>query len=200
MTEQPRKCIATGDVKPASGMIRFVIDPEGRLVPDLGGKLPGRGIWLTSSRAALEHARAKRLFARAARRPVAVDPDLADLLEGLLARRCLDLLGLARRAGGLVNGFEKVKAMLRDSQGAILIEASDAARHGRDKLRRLTHEPTVVEIFTIEEMSLALGHENVVHAALAPGRLAHRLLAECRRLGGFRSLVPDDRAQNVEYA
>ena len=200
MTEPLRKCIVTGDVGPVSGMLRFVVDPDGRLAADLGGKLPGRGIWLTSSRAALEQARAKRLFARAARRPVVVDPDLADVLEDLLARRCLDLLGLARRAGGLVTGFEKVKAMLRGGRAAILIEASDAARHGRDKLARLAHGSTVVEIFAIEELSLALGHGNVVHAALASGRLADRLLVECRRLGGFRSLVPDDRAQTVEYA
>ncbi len=200
MTEQLRKCIATGDVKPTSGMLRFVIGPEGGLVPDLGGKLPGRGIWLTSSRTALERAMAKRLFARAARRPAAVDPDLADAVEDLLARRCLDLLGLARRAGGLVTGFEKVKAMLRDGRAAILIEASDAARHGRAKLCRLADGATVIEIFAAAELSLALGHENVVHAALAPGRLADRLLAECRRLGGFRSLVPDDRAETVEYA
>ncbi len=200
MTEPLRKCIVTGDVGPVSGMLRFVVDPDGRLAADLGGKLPGRGIWLTSSRAALEQARSKRLFARAARRPVVVDPDLADVLEDLLARRCLDLLGLARRAGGLVTGFEKVKAMLRGGRAAILIEASDAARHGRDKLARLAHGSTVVEIFAIEELSLALGHENVVHAALAPGRLADRLLAECHRLGGFRSLVSDDRAQTVEYA
>ena len=200
MTEQLRKCIVTDAVKPTSGMLRFVIGPEGGLVPDLGGKLPGRGIWLTSSRTALERAMAKRLFARAARRPAAVDPDLADALEDLLARRCLDLLGLARRAGGLVTGFEKVKAMLRDGRAAILIEASDAARHGRAKLCRLADEATVIEIFAVAELSLALGHENVVHAALAPGRLADRLVAECRRLGGFRSLVADDRAQTVEYA
>ncbi len=200
MTEQLRKCIATGDVKPTSGMLRFVIGPEGGLVPDLGGKLPGRGIWLTSSRTALERAMAKRLFVRAARRPVAVEPELADAMESLLVRRCLDLLGLARRAGGLVTGFEKVKAMLRDGRAAILIEASDAARHGRAKLCRLADGATVIEIFAAAELSLALGHENVVHAALAPGRLADRLLAECRRLGGFRSLVPDDRAETVEYA
>ena len=200
MMERLRKCIVTGDVKPISSLLRFVIGPEGGLVPDLGGKLPGRGIWVTSARTTLEHAMAKRLFARAARRPVAVEPNLADALESLLARRCLDLLGLARRAGGLVTGFEKVKAMLRDGRAAILIEASDAARHGRAKLCRLADEATVIEIFAVAELSLALGHENVVHAALAPGRLADRLLAECRRLGGFRSFVADDRAETVEYA
>ena len=200
MSVPVRKCIATGEVKQACAMLRFVIGPDDALVVDLAGALPGRGIWLTSSRPACERAVGKRLFARAAGRPVKIAPSLADDLEAMLARRSLDLLGLAQRAGALVAGFEKVKAMLAAGRAAALIEAADAARHGRDKLRRLAADQAVVEIFTGEELSLALGHENVVHAALAPGRLANRFLAECRRLGGFRAPVEGDRAQISEYA
>ncbi len=185
MAERQRKCIATGEVADAGGMVRLVAAPDGTLVPDLAGDLPGRGIWLTASRAAFDRALKRRAFARAAKRPLEVAPDLADQVALRLRRRCLEYLGLARRAGQLVTGFEKVKAALAADRAAVLVQAADGAADGRAKLRRAARGRVVIECFGNEELSLALGRENVVHAALAPGRLADRLVAECERLAGF---------------
>ena len=107
-----RRCIATGESQPASGLIRFVVGPEGQLAPDIAGKLPGRGIWVSSTRSALEKAAAKGLFARAARAPVKVPDALPELVEQMLARRVVELISLARKSGGAVAGYEKVKDWL----------------------------------------------------------------------------------------
>lgn len=188
VSAQTRRCIVTGEVCERSRLVRFVVAPDGAVVPDVAGDLPGRGIWVSASREVIEKACAKRLFARAARREVAVAADLAERTETLLARRCLDLLGLARRAGVAVTGFEKVRALLRAERAAALIAASDGAADGRAKLRRLTGDLPLVESFTGTELSLALGRENVVHAALASGRLAERFVMEAGRLARFRGV------------
>ncbi len=117
--EPERRCIVTGEVQPKAGLIRFVVSPEGVVVPDLAGKLPGRGIWVTADRAAIEKAAAKGLFARAARTGVTVPESLADLVEAGLARRVVDLISLARKAGLAVAGFEKVKGWLADGKAKI---------------------------------------------------------------------------------
>jgi len=179
-------------------MVRFVVGPEARIVPDVAGKLPGRGIWVSASRSALERAISKRLFARAAKAPVLVDPDLARQVETLLAQRCLEYLGLARRAGLAVAGFEKVRERLQRGGVAVLLAAADGAADGRLRLRRLAPDIPLVELLTGEELSLALGRENVVHAALAPGGLAKRFLAETARLTGFRSAVSATDAAELE--
>ncbi len=111
-----RRCIASGTVGPKDGMIRFVIAPDGEVVPDLEESLPGRGLWVTADRAALAKAMGKSVFAKAARRAVKVPPDLAERLERLLERRCLNGLGLARRAGHVLAGYEKVREALKVNQ------------------------------------------------------------------------------------
>ena len=131
-----RRCIASGVSRPRDAMLRFVVDPGGALVPDLGESLPGRGLWVSAERATLEKACERGLFARAARRPIAVAPDLIDEVERQLTARGLDILGLARRAGALITGFDKVQRALVERRVAVLVEASDGARHGRARLRR----------------------------------------------------------------
>ena len=106
-----RRCIVTGAVRPKTELVRFVVDPGGRIVPDVAGRLPGRGLWLSARRDIVAAAVAKRLFARAARAPVVVEDGLGDRVEALLAARCGDLLGLARRAGQAVVGFEKTRTL-----------------------------------------------------------------------------------------
>jgi uncharacterized protein len=181
-----RRCIVTGEVRDKRALLRFVLGPEGRLVPDVAGKLPGRGLWLTPRRDIVATAIAKRHFARAARQPVAVDDDLADRIEGLLAARCRDEMALARRAGQAVMGFAQVEAALTNGRAAVLLAASDGAADGRAKLRALAPALPVVEQLTAAELGAAFGREHVVHAALAPGRLATALLADAARLAGFR--------------
>ncbi len=179
-----RRCIVSGHVLPQPDLVRFVIGPDDTVVPDLKGSLPGRGLWVSASRAAIEAADG-RAFARAARQKVSIPDGLSDTIENQLATRCLNLLGLARKAGDLVLGFENVKDLLRHG-AAILVTASDAAKDGRAKLERLAVDTPVISVFSRDELSLALGRENVVHAALRDGGLARRFIAESRRLAGFR--------------
>ena len=119
-----RRCIVTGEVRDRDDLVRFVVGPADNVVPDIAHELPGRGLWITASREAVDTALAKNRFAWAARRKVNVDRALADQVEALLARRCLELLGLSRRAGKVVVGFEKVRAALetalRGNQGVRL--------------------------------------------------------------------------------
>ena len=186
-----RRCIASGASRPRDALLRFVVDPGGALVPDLGESLPGRGLWVSAERAALSRACERGLFARAARRPIVVAPDLIDEVERQLTARALDVLGLARRAGGLVMGFDKVQRALADGRVAVLVEASDGARHGRARLGALARDIPVIAHFDGATLSRSLGRENVVHAALAPGRLAERFLQESARLDGVRAETGD---------
>ena len=190
-TMRERRCIVTGRVLPESGLIRFVAAPDGAIVPDLAAKLPGRGLWVSAERAILEAAVAKNQFARAAGSAVKPDKDLAGRVESLIVRRMLDELGLARRSGALVLGYDAVARSL-DAKNPpdLLIEASDGATDGRRKLLALAaargRTPRVIDCFSSAELSLALGRENVVHAALKPGRLSERLGLEAGRLKGLR--------------
>ena len=182
-----RRCIVGGEVVPRQRLIRFVIGPDNNLVPDLAETLPGRGLWLRAHRDVLDKALARNLFAKAARRPVTVGADLGDLVEGLLARRCLDLLGLARRAGVVVTGFEKVRAMLAAGRAGLLITAAGAAPGGRAKLRALAPDVPVTEVLETEELAAALGRGHVVHVAVARSPLADRIFDDTRRLEGLRA-------------
>lgn len=182
-----RRCIVTRDVLPKDLLIRFVIGPSGEIVPDVQGRLPGRGLWVKAERAALASAVARNLFAKAARAAVKIPPDLVDRTASLLRQRCLDQLGLARRAGQVVCGFEKVSDALRTARVAVLVAANDAAADGRSKLKAMAGGLPTLSSFTVAELSGALGRENVVHAALAPGRLAERLLIDAARLAGFEA-------------
>jgi predicted RNA-binding protein YlxR (DUF448 family) len=168
-------------------MLRFVVGPDNRIVPDVGRKLPGRGLWIGADRKAIARAVKKNLFGRAAKAAVTVEADLADQVERLLSRRSLDLLGLARRAGQVVTGFETVREALTAGHVKVLITAADAAAGGMAKLRPLAGAALVVDLFTVGELSLALGRENVVHAAVNRGPLADRFAAEVTRLAGFRT-------------
>ncbi len=186
VSERQRRCIVSGEVKETRNLVRFVVAPGGAVVPDVAERLPGRGIWLSASREMVGAACAKGLFAKAARAKVSVADDLADQTDTLLARRCLDLLGLARRAGQAALGFEKVRTLISAGGAILLIAARDGADHGKAKLRGLGKSLPVVELFASAELSLAFGRENVIHAALAPGRLADRFLTETVRLAEFR--------------
>jgi predicted RNA-binding protein YlxR (DUF448 family) len=175
-------------------LIRFAVGPGGALVPDLARKLPGRGLWAVATRDGVESA-AKGAFARAAKTRLQVAADLADQVEALLAKRILDGLGLARRAGVLTMGFEKVHAAIGSGRVAWLIEAADGAADGRGKLvslaRRQSDPPKLLGAFTSGELGLALGTENVVHLAFLAGRGAERWTLDVQRLSGFRPLLPE---------
>lgn len=189
-SEPLRRCLVTGEVAEKAHLLRFVIGPAGEITPDVSGRLPGRGLWIGARRELVETACRRRLFARALGAAV-VPPDLADRVERLLARHCLELLGLARRAGQLLAGFETARAALACGDAAVLIEARDASPDGRAKMLRLAAavapELPVVALFDVAELAQALGYGNPVHLALRRGALATRFVEAARRLAGFRA-------------
>ena len=203
-SDRERRDLVTGQVMDESRLIRFVAGPDGSVAPDLGRKLPGRGLWVAADRASVAAAVKKNLFARSARAPLKPTPDLPDLVERLLVRRVLDQLGLARREGVLISGFEKTAAAIRSGSAAWVIEASDGAPDGRGKILNLARHQTarVCGAFTADDLSLALGLENVIHAVLLAGGRADRWTSEMDRLAGFRPLRPLDwdRARSSDEA
>lgn len=180
-----RKCIATGDVRPAEGMIRFVVGPENQIAPDLLGKLPGRGIWVAAERTALEKAAGKNLFARAAKQPVQVPEGLADFVEAQLSLRVTNLISLARKGGGAVCGYEKVKDWLQKEEASVLIQASDGSERGKSKLST-PYGGDFIGWLTADELGRAFGRQTVIHAALGDGGLPQRVVEEAARLKGLR--------------
>jgi hypothetical protein len=193
--DRERRDIVSGEVMPEARLIRFVPAPDGSVAPDLARKLPGRGIWVAASREAVDTAARKGLFSRAAKAKLNADPALSDLVERLLVRRCLEQLGLARREGVLISGFEKALSALRSGKVAWLVEASDGASDGRRKLLGAAagqpDRPEVCGAFSAEELGLALGLENVIHVGLLAGRRAERWTEEVLKLAGFRPLLPE---------
>ncbi|MFP6742865.1 MAG: RNA-binding protein [Alphaproteobacteria bacterium] len=187
-----RRCFVTRRVEHKDALIRFVVGPDNRVHPDIAAALPGRGLWLSAERDVVHTACAGNLFAKGFRAAVSVDADLADRVEALVAARCLDLLGLARRASALAAGFEKVREMLSAGRAGVFVVASDAADDGRLKLERRHGEAPVVALFLAAELARALGREHVVYVAVAPGRLATRFVAESRRLAGLRRELDEE--------
>lgn len=177
---------------PEGALIRLAIAPDDTLVPDVAAKLPGRGMWITATRDAIEQAAKKRLFNRSAGRAVIAAPDLADQIQRQLEARTLSLMGLARRAGGLELGFDAVRLSLKAGRPVWRIEASDGAADGREKLDRLTRsawgEIQVLGCFDAETLGKATGREAIVHALLKPGAQAAAFKETVRKLEGFRDI------------
>ncbi|NNF70817.1 MAG: RNA-binding protein [Rhodobacteraceae bacterium] len=189
-----RKCIVTGQSGPTRGLIRFVVGPDETIVPDLLGKLPGRGIWVSADRTALETAVKKRLFARAARGAVTVPETLIDDIEAGLVRRVVDRLAMARKAGRAVAGYEKVKSWLLMEEAAILLQASDGSERGKSKLRPPGGKGSFFDVLKASELGLAFGREHVIHAALARGGLTEAFREDALRLSGVRDTGGGDTA------
>jgi predicted RNA-binding protein YlxR (DUF448 family) len=181
-----RKCIASGESQPKAGLIRFCVGPEGQIVPDILGRLPGRGIYVAADRALIDKAAKKGLFTRAARQPVKVPDGLADLVEQLLLQRVVESLSMARKAGDAVMGYEKVKDWLAKGQAATLIQASDGSERGKTKLHAPDGAGGFIGVLTAGEMGLSFGRERAIHAALAAGGLRTRVVVEAARLAGLR--------------
>jgi predicted RNA-binding protein YlxR (DUF448 family) len=180
-----RKCVVTGEVQPKAGLIRFVVGPDDMIVPDVLEKLPGRGIWVTSTRDAIETATTKKLFARGAKQQVSVPDGLVAMIDGMLARRVVDMISMSRKTGRAVTGFEKVKSWLANDEVRVLLQASDGSERGKAKL----WTPEGARYFgclTAQELGLAFGRQSVIHAALAGGGLSDRVVEEAAKLRGLR--------------
>lgn len=194
-----RTCAATGTVRPIDDMIRFVVAPDGRPVADLKRRLPGRGVWVTATRAALRTAVARKAFARSFKRNVAAAPDFVETTEQLIEASALSGLAMVHKAGLVAIGFGKTEAALAREPVAALIHAADAAPEGARKLDAALHRRDAaakvarVQAFTSAQLDLALGRSNVVHAALLAGRESEMFLTRVERLARFRDGGPEDR-------
>jgi uncharacterized protein len=194
-----RRCIATSQVLAKTEMIRFVIAPDGTLTPDLEEKLPGRGLWLSSTAPAFADALKKRSFSRAARRNVDTPPDLAGRIATLLETRISQTLGLARRAGQALSGFEKVQEALKAGTVGLLVEANDAggdARKMRALARAVTADVKIVSPLTGEALGKVFGRDRTVHIGLTSGRLASRIACDAIRLAGILAASPVEAHKN----
>jgi predicted RNA-binding protein YlxR (DUF448 family) len=204
-----RRCIVTRERLPKERMIRFVVAPDRTLVPDLAATLPGRGIWLSACGDVLETARLRgglgRAFSRAAHGPVSVPSDLPAMLEAALTRRIVELLGLARRAGQAVAGFDKAREWLRGGRAGLILQASDGSASERARfLSGASDAVTVLDPLPASVLGRAFGRDHVVHVAIASGRLGERLAVEAARLGGLRrggtgGKTPPDQVRGVGH-
>lgn len=201
-----RTCALTREEKPVEELVRFAVGPDDVLVPDVDARAEGRGVWITLSHAAVSEAVRKKAFARSLKAPVTVADDLADLTRLRLEQRLLSALGMAKKAGQFVSGATKVKGALETNTALALLTATDAAADGRNKmtgsLKALNYGrreagisgPDVphFELLGSAEMSLALGLENVIHAALTTGAAAQSAVEKARRLARYIAKPTDE--------
>lgn len=195
--EPQRTCIATREVRPAHELIRFAVSPEGEVVPDLRGKLPGRGAWVAARRDAVETAARRRLFARAFKAPATAPDGLADAIDAHMLVDLRQALAMANKAGSVVTGFHKVESAAQAENLAALVHAAEAAPDGRRKiaqaLRRRHGEAAesipVIDFLSGEDLDLALGRSHVIHAALVAGAGSRGFLERWRRLCVFRGAI-----------
>jgi predicted RNA-binding protein YlxR (DUF448 family) len=180
-----RQCIATRELLPKEAMIRFVVGPDDVVVPDLANKLPGRGMWVKASREAVAEAAAKRLFSKAAKKQVQLPESLVGQVEMLLRKRVLEALAMARKAGLLVNGHEKVLKVLVSNEGACLLHADDAGENGVRELNNKARELPIFQCFSRDELSQVTAHPNPVHVVLKKGGPAEYFITHARRFTGF---------------
>jgi uncharacterized protein len=189
--EPERECCLTRTVKPQSELIRFVVSPEGVLTPDVDARAPGRGVWVTLSEAAVEEAVRKKAFTRSLKQGVEMPVDLAHQVRSRLEQRLLGALGLARKAGQLVTGATRVRSAIISGQVQALFTARDAAPDGRQKMLAVSRatesggSPPHFELLTSDQLSLALGMGNVIHAALSKGAAADAALLRAQRLARY---------------
>lgn len=197
-----RMCAVSREVKPIDELIRFVVSPEGQIVPDLKRKLPGRGMWLSASRQTVAEAVRRHQFSKAFKRELRTPQTLPADIEALLVRSVMEALGIAAKAGQIVAGFGKVESALREGTVEVLIHASDGAADGIRKLDTLARQnagnrgtkpqiPVITALKSIE-LDLALTRSNVIHAALLAGPASRSFLSRSQMLVRYR-MADDDR-------
>jgi uncharacterized protein len=178
-----RMCIVTRLVKPEEELVRFVQSPDGDVTPDLKRKLPGRGVWVSLDKAKIAEAAKRNLFSRGFGEQAKVDPALADRVGVLLRAEGVQSLALARKAGQALAGFVKVETALKRGPVRILLHAPEAGDDGVRKLDRLAQPETMIShAFSADELNLAFGQTNVIHAAIAASGLAEKLAMQLGRM------------------
>ncbi|WP_298279442.1 RNA-binding protein [uncultured Bradyrhizobium sp.] len=200
-----RMCAVSREVRPIDELIRFVVSPTGEVIPDLKRKLPGRGLWISASRRSVAEAVRRHQFSKGFKRDVRVAPTLPTDTDALLVRSLTEALAMAAKAGQVVAGFGKVEDALNRNETAALIHASDGAADGIRKLDAILRQRgekrgespviAVVNVLTSEELDLALGRSNVIHAALLAGPASKAFLSRCQMLVRYRMADDDKTAE-----
>ena len=185
-----RQCAVTRERLAQTEMVRFVLSPDMVVTPDINSKLPGRGVWVKADRDSITLAASKGALARGFKAQVKVPEGLADQVEALLLQRCLSVLGMAKKAGGVILGYDQVKDALRKKTHGILLEASDGAEDGRNKVyflaKALYSSVNVAGALTSAELGMAFGRDRVIHGLVRKGAIAKTWTLAYRRLTGFR--------------
>ncbi|MEO1321986.1 MAG: RNA-binding protein [Pseudomonadota bacterium] len=185
-----RQCAVTRERLALDALIRFVRGPDGIVVPDGFGKLPGRGAWVTADRSTIAEALKQDVFSRAFKAKSAPMDGMLEEIERQLVQRCNGLLGMAKKSGVAILGFDQVRAYIRKQEPGWLIEASDGAEDGRNKVHFLAkaiyEDVNVAGALSSAELGMAFGREHVIHALLEQGSLSDAFAVAYRRLTGFR--------------
>jgi len=195
-----RRCIVNREATERDELLRFVLGPgdinngdnssNTIVVPDLKEKLPGRGVWVTCSKSCVEEAVTKNLFARAFKTKCEVPDDLPKTIDTLLEKRCLNALSLAKKAGQVITGFEKVSSAMSKKPLDVLIEAQDGAKDGQNKLEKkfkaIFADGKIIKLFTSAQMDMAFGGTNVIHAAITHGNMTQNVQAAADKLAKYR--------------
>lgn len=189
-----RQCAATRERMPQAQMVRFARAPDGTVAPDIAQRLPGRGLWIEARRASVDQAIKIGAFSRGFKQQSKPDPELANLVETLLVKRLQNQLGLAKKAGKVILGFDQVRASLRKQRPGTLLAASDSAEDGRNKVyflaKALYSEVSLSGGLTSSELGMAFGRNLVIHGLIEGGPFSRQWRMDYKRLTGFRP-VPD---------
>ncbi len=198
MADPERTCIVTRKALPPKKMIRFVVGPDQQLVPDIKAKLPGRGVWVSNARSMVETAMAKKLFARGLKQGISVPENLPDMVDNMLSSAAIGALGMAKRAGACLTGADNVDKKIRSGRTVMALHATDGAEDGLRKLHQAAYasqmltgkEVPVYRVWSSDQMNLALGATNVIHAALNDSGAALNCLSAVKRLAKYREMEP----------
>lgn len=183
--ETTRKCIVSGEILEKEQMLRFTVTPDGLVVPDFKKKLPGKGIYVINARTALHKAIANNLFAKILKINAKAGKELEEQVEHLLKKQALDAVSLARKAGAMVSGMDKVTEVLKKNKAAFLLEASDAGEDGHKRILAEAKDLEIFNLFKIEELDKELAKENTVHLAFIKGNMAKMVRETFIRLASF---------------
>jgi uncharacterized protein len=196
-----RMCVVTRRVRPIDELIRFVLSPTGEPVPDLKRKLPGRGMWVSASHKAVAEAVKRNLFARGFKKNVKPSADLAGETDKLMLRGVIEALAMVAKAGQVVSGFTKVEDALRRNTAGILLHATDGAADGIRKLDGIARQNAafgdetdllpIISLLKSDELDLALGRSNVIHAAVLTGPAGKTFLSRSQNLVRYRMADAD---------
>ena len=192
-----RTCLLTGEAKSADELLRFTLTPDRQVVPDFKKKLPGKGFYITNSRSVLEQAVAKNVFRKFGKH-TKVAPNLGEIVENVLKNRALEAINLARKAGALIAGFEKVRENLQKGKVAFVLGATDAGSDGAAKIGAAARDTEILRLFSTDELDRALGRVNTVHAALLKGQMAESVYRQLKKWQNFNSREFDEMEKILE--